>query len=328
MRFRQSFSVRLSKLLFAAFLLPLAVAACEDKRPGVYQGYIEGEYVYVSAPFGGRINSVKVEKGARVAAGGVLFELDAAQEKAALEEARNRYFAAQNKYTDLTKGARPTEIKAIDAQVVRARASLDLADKELKRAKELFEQGVVGKEYLDKASAAYSTASADLVRLNEQLATAKLGARDEQVSAAQNEVNAAKAAMEAAEWRLSQMTGAAPSAAEVDDVIRHAGEWAQPGAPVVALLPDANRKARFFVPQGRLPQVKRGAEVVISIDGLREPVMGKVSYISPQAEYTPPYIFSKDNRAKLVFMVEASIPPARAGSVHPGQPVEVRLSGE
>jgi len=111
----------------------------------------------------------------------------------------------------------------------------------------------------------------------------------------------------------------------VVDTLYNRGEWVQAGAPVISLLPPENIKLRFFIPQQQLGQVKVGQPVQVSCDGCAAPIAANISFISPQAEYTAPLIYSKENRATLVFLVEARPAPADAVKLHPGQPVEVKL---
>jgi len=111
----------------------------------------------------------------------------------------------------------------------------------------------------------------------------------------------------------------------VVDTLFARGEWVPAGAPVVSLLPPANVKVRFFVPEPRLGSVTVGQKVALACDGCAAPIAGTVSFIAPQAEYTPPVIYSKDSRAKLVFLVEARPAPEDAVKLHPGQPIDVTL---
>ena len=97
------------------------------------------------------------------------------------------------------------------------------------------------------------------------------------------------------------------------------------GAPVVSLLPPQNIKARFFVPETVLGAVRIGQQVEMRCDGCAAPVAAQITFISPQAEFTPPVIYSRDARAKLVFLIEARAAPGDAVKLHPGQPLEVRL---
>lgn len=105
-----------------------------------------------------------------------------------------------------------------------------------------------------------------------------------------------------------------------------AGEFVPAGYPVVSILPPGNIKVRFFVPETVVGTLASGQEVSLAYDGAAKNYRGIISYISPQAEYTPPIIYSRETRSKLVFMVEAKIIPAdQAAALHPGQPVDVRL---
>jgi HlyD family secretion protein len=108
----------------------------------------------------------------------------------------------------------------------------------------------------------------------------------------------------------------------VEEEFLDVGEYATAGAPVLAILPRDGLKVRFFVPQAELPGLALGHQVSVWADGLEQPVSAPISYIAPDAEFTPPVIYSKEARAKLVFLVEAEL-PAGTG-LPPGLPVEVR----
>jgi HlyD family secretion protein len=94
---------------------------------------------------------------------------------------------------------------------------------------------------------------------------------------------------------------------------------------VVTILPPENLKARFFVPETKLGAVRVGQDVQLRCDGCAAPIAAKITYIAPQAEFTPPVIFSKDSRAKLVFLVEARASPGDSAKLRPGQPLDVTL---
>ncbi len=127
------------------------------------------------------------------------------------------------------------------------------------------------------------------------------------------------------DWSFLQKRQAAPQAGLVYDTLYRQGEWVAAGKPVVALLPPQNIKVRAFVPEPRIGSIHHGDGVRVTVDGVRDPFIGKVSYISPRAEYTPPVIYSREARDKLVFMVEAVFDPATAAKLHPGQPVDVQF---
>ena len=110
----------------------------------------------------------------------------------------------------------------------------------------------------------------------------------------------------------------------VADTLYTQGEFVQAGMPVTSLLPAENIKLRFFVPEKQLAAVKLGQDVQVACDGCAA-ISAKVTYVAPQAEYTSPIIYSKENRATLVFLIEARPTPELAIKLHPGQPVEIKL---
>ncbi len=128
-----------------------------------------------------------------------------------------------------------------------------------------------------------------------------------------------------AEWDLSQKRQTAPQAGLIFDTLYREGEWVAAGRPVVALLPPQNIKVRAFVPETQIGAIHINDNVRVFVDGVREPFVGKVSFISPRAEYTPPVIYSRESRSKLVFMIEAVFDPKTAANLHPGQPVDVEF---
>jgi HlyD family secretion protein len=110
----------------------------------------------------------------------------------------------------------------------------------------------------------------------------------------------------------------------VADVIALPGETVAAGAPVISLLPPGNILVRFFVPEPQLASVHRGDEVDLVCDACPRDLTATISFISPQAEFTPPLIYSESSRAKLVYLVEARPRPSQAALINPGQPIEVR----
>ena len=305
-------------------LTVLALAGCA--RPGAagYQGYLEGEFVYVSSPLAGRLETLAVQKGARVAAGAALFTLERSAEMAAQQQAAEQLRAAQARLEDLKKGSRPTELATLEARREQARAAADLSARELARQENLFNTKAIPASDFDRARLTHEQNLRAVDELTAQLATAALGARSDAIAAAAADVSAAVAAKEHADWSVDQKTQAAPKAGLVYDTLYREGEFVAAGNPVVALLPPENLKVRFFVPEAEFTALKAGAAVHVTLTGQPAPLAAHISYLSPQPEFTPPVLYNRDNRAKLVFMVEAVF-DADARDLHPGQPADVTL---
>lgn len=316
-------SARRGMSAVSAALLCLLLAGCGKDRGEMVQGYVEGEYVYVASPLAGALEKLFVQRGDQAKAGEPLFTLECGSEKAAKDLAVKRLDEARASLEDAKKGKRPEEIAAIEAQLNQTRAALVLSEKELTRQTQLFQKGVASAQDLDKGRSARDQDKQHVSQLEADLETAKLGSRTDQVAAAEANVRALEASLAKADWDLSQKSQAAPQAGLVFDTLYREGEWVPAGRPVVALLPPENIKVRAFVPEARIGSIQPGERVRVFVDGVAEPSEGKVSYISPQAEYTPPVIYSRESRSKLVFMVESVFDPATAAKLHPGQPVDV-----
>jgi HlyD family secretion protein len=304
----------------------LLLAACNRSGSPTLQGYVEGEFVRVAAPFAGTLVELQTARGQQVQPGTPLFALEAENEDAARREAEQQLRKAEAQLEDLRKGKRPSEIDQARAQLSQAEVAATFSEKELQRQLDLVKKGFVSQSAADQARTTRDRDRDHVTELKNALTTVELGARPDEIRAAEHEAAAAKESLAQADWKLRQRTVASSVAGIVNDTLFARGEWVPAGAPVVSVLPPANVKARFFVPQAQLGAVQMGQAVKLACDGCGAPIEARVSFIAPQAEFTPPVIYSKDNRAKLVFMVEARPNSAAdAARLHPGQPVDVTL---
>ena len=300
------------------------IAACTAAPPAGFAGYVEGESVRLAAPISGTLTQLHVQRGDAVQASAPAFVLEQDSERAAREEAQARLRRAEQQLGNLQAGRRPDEIAALRAQRAQAQAALNLSTRELTRAQELVAQNFSSPASLDAVRAAVARDQARVNELDAQLRLAGQGGRVQEIAAAQQEVLAAKAQLAQAEWRVQQKTQRMPAAGQVTDVLYREGEWVPQGSPVLTLLPPSQVKARFFVPEPVLGRLQLGQAVTLHCDGCPAPIEAKVSYIAREAEFTSPLIYSKENRAALVFMVEARPSADDAKRLHPGQPLEVR----
>jgi len=312
------------KLLFA-WITALLVTACAKPQTGVYPGYAEGENVRLSAPISGTLTKLLVQRGDTVAAAAPAFVLEQESERSARQEAGSRVQQAQAQLANLKLGRRPEELQALRAQLSQAQAALKLSTNEFSRASQLVAEKFNSLATLDQARAAVERDQANVNEINAQLRLAGQGSRQNEIAAAQQEVNAAQAQLAQAEWRVQQKTQRIPIGGDVVDLLYREGEWVPQGSPILSLLPPANVKARFFVPQPVLGRLALGQTVQLYCDGCPAPIAAKVSFIAREVEFTSPIIYSKENRAALVFMVEARPSAEDARRLHPGQPLEVRL---
>lgn len=305
-------------------LLVTITVGCQPTATGVFPGYAEGEYVRLAAPSAGSLAILSVKRGDRVDAGAALFVLEQENEKAAREEASARVKRAESQGENLRKGKRPDELDAVRAQLAQAEAALRLSAADLMRQEQLLTQKFISPARLDETRTAHERDRAHVAELRAQLRVAQLAGRSDEIAAAEADIKVARDQLAQADWKLAQKTQRAPRGGLVADTLYTQGEWVPAGMPVVSLLPSENIKIRFFVAEPQLGALKIGQAVRVSCDGCAA-IEAQISYISSQAEYTSPLIYSKENRANLVFLIEARAKVADAVRLHPGQPVEVRL---
>jgi HlyD family secretion protein len=300
----------------------LALAGCNGAGEPTYQGWVEAELVFVGPDEAGRMQTLSVKEGTEVDAGKPLFTVDADLQVSDLQAAVATVAEARARLSRLEAAQqRKEEVAVLQAQERRAQAALELSTAELERQKTLVAKGIASKAVLDTAQANYNRDRALLEEVRRQIDVARMASREEDIAAARESLAAAEARRVAAQTRLARRSVTSPVAGVVQQIYYRPGEMVPAGRPVVALLPPANLKIRFFVPQAVLPRIAVGDTVTIRCGGCAADLTARIDFLARSAEYTPPVIYSQDERDKLVFLVEAR--PARPDAFRVGQPVSV-----
>lgn len=307
--------------------IPLAArlfGACAPAAP-LAVGYVEGDYVLLAPIEVAQVETIAVRRGERVEPGKPLVTLESADATIAVAQAEAALAQAQAQLADLQVGKRPEEIAVLEATVRSAKAQAEEARRVLVRTQDLFKRGIATQAQLDEAATALEVAQAQIGQSEANLAVAGLPARPETIKAADNQVKQAQAALDQAKWRLSKRVLTAPAAGRVNDVIRNPGDTAGPSAPVLSILPDGAVKLTLYVPEAAFSSIEVGTHLAVRCDGCAPGLTARVSYVSPDPEFTPPVIYSLENRQKLVYLVEAK--PENAGTaLQPGQIVDVEIA--
>jgi HlyD family secretion protein len=313
--------------LLAAIVIAIVLAACSKEVSPSYQGYIEGEYLYLAAPLAGYLETLEAQRGSHVAAGAPVFSVASDPEQQSLDEAQAHETAAREKLRNLAEPHRPPEVAAMEAQLRVAEAAVQLSQQQLQQQEALAAKGYISPARLDEVRAARARDAAQVEAARQQLATyrATLG-RAPEMRGAEAEVKAARAQVAQKRWQVDKKIVTAPIAGEISETYYRQGEWVPAGQAVASLLPDSRRRIRFFVPETVIAGIRAGSIVEASCDGCASPIRGTVNFVAPQAEYTPPVIYSRGSREKLMFRVEAAPAPEDAPRLRPGLPVDVRLT--
>jgi HlyD family secretion protein len=307
-------------------MLALALAACGNANNGRMQGWVEADFVFVGPDEAGRVEALAVREGDTVAAGAPLFTIDAELQSADLHTASAQVAEARARLARLeTAQQRKEEVAVLQAQEKRAESAVALSTAELERQQALRSKGISAQAHYDIAQANSNRDKAALEEVRRQITVAQMASREEDIAAARQSLAAAQARKSAAETKLTRRKLAAPVAGAVQQVYYRPGEMVPAGRPVVSILPPGNVKVRFFVGQALLPKIALGDMVEVTCDGCAA-VTARVSFIARSAEYTPPVIYSLEERNKLVFMVEAR--PERPDGLRVGQPVSVVLGAK
>ncbi len=304
---------------FASYLF----AACSSQPLAV--GYVEGEFVQLAPLEVAQVQSVMVKRGDRVEPDKPIALTEETDAKIAVAQAEAALAEAEAKLADLQVGKRPDEIAVLEASVRTANAQAADARRTLLRTQDLTKRGVMTQAQLDDAKTSVEVAEASINQSMANLAVGRLPARPEEIKAAENAVKSAAAQLDSARWHLTKRTIVAPAAGRITDVIRNPGDTAGPTAPVLTMLPNGAVKLKVYIPEAKFSSVRVGDLLSVRCDGCAADLKAKVSYVSPDPEFTPPVIYSLETRQKLVYLVEAH-PVDPASPLQPGQIVDVDLA--
>lgn len=294
--------------------------------PAAWQGYVDADYVRVGPTLQGLLTEVSVARGQEVQAGAPLFTQDPVNDQGARDEAAARLEEAEARLKNVVTPSRTTEIAQAEGELIDLRAARDRARMDCDRSRALVGTGAVSRQRLDQDCADAVSTAARVDSAEAKLAQFKSPTgRQPEIDAAEAVVAESRAQLVQADWRLSQRRVTAPVAARVADVYARPGETLSAGEPVVSLLPPDNVLIRFFVPEHALPHLAFGDRLAISCDTCPPGFTATVSFVSPQAEYTPPVIYSESTRDKFIYLIEARPQGDAKRALKPGQPVTVRL---
>ena len=307
-----------------AALISLLMGACRPAAETDWSGYAEADLIYVASAIGGHVISMDVSRGTKVKVGDRLYELDTESEQIGRRESSARLQQAEAQTKNISSGKRAPELAVIEQQIKQAAAAQSAAQARMERQENLATKGFVSPAALDDIRAERDRTAARVGELEAELVSARLQARPLEIAAARAAEKVVQEEVAQATWREGQKQAIATVPATVFDVLYRSGELVAPNVPIIALLPDNALKIRFYIPQSALHGLAVGTKVAVSCNGCPSQMTAVVKFVSPQAEFTPPVIYSNESANKIVFLIEAQPEGVAAGQLKPGQPVSVR----
>lgn len=312
----------MKKLIVAS--IALVLAACHQGQPNTWQGWVEADMMFIGAEDSGRLVELPVTEGQSVRTGDQLFAIEASTQQADLESAQAALAQATARLQRVVAAQqRPEEIAVLEATRQQMEAALAFSTAELTRTRALNDRSFASRQQLEQAQANYDRDRAGLDNVMRQIDVGRLSGRQEDIDAARYSVEQARAQVASAQVRVDRARVRAKADGRIQEIYYRPGEVVTPDKPVVSLLPPNQIKIRFFVPQANLPMMQIGGKVKVSCDGCAQDTEATISFISQTNEFTPPVIYTLEERQKLVFRIEAL--PADPEKLRIGQPVTVRL---
>lgn len=300
-------------------------------------GHVEATEIQVAAEVGGRLVDRPVSEGDRVAEGAIVARLDTRDVDLQIDRVRAERQLAEAQLRLLLAGARPEEIRQAEAQARSAEAEIAgaqvegrAAEADLKRFEALFGSRAGSEKQRDDARVRVEAASERergarerLRAAEEVVARLRAGARREEVEAARARIAAVDAQLAVLEKTRSDAEVTAPVGGIVTQTLSDTGEMVAPRAPLLVITDLDRAWANLFVPEPVMPRVSLGQAVAVLTDA-GQSVPGTVTFISPQAEFTPRNVQTADERSRLVYRIKVAVDNT-AGVLKQGMPVDAEL---
>ena len=319
-----------SRIKWFALILNLIMLlwfnGCSRHEVQWFQGYIEGENIYLACPFDGKLVQKLVLRGQRVKQGDLLFVLDPNPQQITVTQNEAQVQEQLNTLQDLEKPKRPPEIDAIASQIQQAEANSALAALRVKRYEQLYQHNAVELDRVDEVRATQRVDLALKAEYEANLALAHLGAREDQILAQKAKVAEGNAEVSLAQWQLGQKSIYAPTDGVIFDTYYQQGEYIAATRPVATLLPDTQIRIEFFVPTEMLARIHLNKSIQFICDGCKTANEAQIMYISTDAEYVPPLVYSRENKDNLVFRIKANV--TNPTVFKPGQPVRIMIESD
>lgn len=314
------------KRFMALIFLSHWLAACgRDDPDDVLVGTLERDRLELIAEANEPIVEVSVHEGDKVTAGTPLVRLNSEIAQARLDQSTAALNLAEHRLAELIKGPRAQEITEARAAHDSAASREQTSQKEFRRVENLVSRRLLSDSDMDQARARRDGTVADLKQANARLNLLLEGTRREEIDQAEAEVKRVRAALAEVQTSVARYTVVAPRDGTIEALPYKLGERPPTGAPVVVMLADGTPYARIYIPESRRTQLSSGTAVEVRVDGQDRFYSGRTRFIAAQAQFTPYYALTQDDRSRLSFLAEIDLPESEAASLQTGIPVQVTV---
>lgn len=303
----------------------LLLCACADDEANVIVGTLERDRLELVAEANEPIVEIAVREGDTVAPGAILMKLDSQVAQARVDEATAAIELAEGRLAELVKGPREQEIQEARAALESTTSAARTAQNEFTRVAELVERRLLSESQLDAVRAQRDAAASAVKQARLRLDLLLEGTRRESIEQAQAELKRAQASLIEVTTSLARHVITAPRAGIIEALPFKLGERAPAGAPLVIMLADGAPYARVYVPEPHRAQFTAGAQVYVSVDGVEREFVGTTRFVAAEAQFTPYFALTQEDRSRLSYLAEIDLNEADARSLPSGIPVQVRM---
>ncbi|WP_019030102.1 HlyD family secretion protein [Colwellia piezophila] len=310
--------------LFVLFVTLITLSACDSNKPGLALGTLERERIAHTATVSEVITALPVSAGSQVTKGTVLVKLDDTIQKAFVAKAHAQMQQAKANLEKVHNGAREEEVAAASAQVAGVKAALVKSEANYQRAKILIKKELASQATLDNALASRDENTAKLHNSQEKLLLLINGARLEDLKIAEAILAMTIAVLDSENKKLKDLTVTAKRDGLLDNLPWNLGERVTIGSPVAIVLAGNAPFARVYVPEPYRVKIKVNDKLTVQVDGLADPIIGTVRWISSEPAFTPYFALNQEERANLMYLAEIQLPDS-AADLPMGVPAQVRM---
>jgi HlyD family secretion protein len=307
-------------LIISSTLLACAPA----ENPNRVVGELASDRIELTAEFNEAIVDIAVAEGDSVSKGQVLLRQNDERALAQLAEAQAAYLQTKARMDELLRGPRSEQIAAGRATVEGATQELEFRESEQSRIETIHNRGLASPDILDRANAALDAAEANLKYRLAQLEEMLTGTTIEELAQAEQSMEQAAARRDRVQIDLDRHVISAPVDGVVDSRLFELGERPGVGQPVIVVLAATQPHARVYVPEIIRVKISSGTKALIHVDGLEEPLKGRVRWVASEAAFTPYYALTERDRGRLSYAAKVDIVDER-DRLPDGVPVEVEF---